>query len=1624
MGGPRLFREDQREVREPSLRRKRAVFGKFAAAIALGTFTFFNGININNFGVNTAMAERRRAPPEAALKRKAEEGITTFKQFMLTGDPAKKARVLEILQDRSPAFLELLRQEFLTQLRPEPTGPIIRSVGEITGTIDLDQLIVIFDKIHTAIKAGRPGIQALQSEYNETMFDNVVVPIVNLAGRGDLIGSSPETLASAQTNASLFVGLIRAREREARKEIAVDLWRRINADVTGNGGVFPAEYMKEFFAAVNTQDPKIAAILTGYATDKKTTVENLTPEQVGELFNEHLLPVMAQLQVSQTDMTTLARIHGTGLTTATSAYMLSLVPKKVITVDDLLTRVSDIEEFLREKGITLPAAGATTPEEMLAAHIKTWRDELQASPNQKKLDILNSQIPTEDELEQIEKVTAIRARRINNLIAGTGSFYEVIGARIFIPRLESYLSQVDSYALDSRIGVFAKTFMRKHNIDRDKLHALLETTRQANTAVPAAIETLDTDLRTLGAQDAAGTSTADLRAQRVTQLNILLTTQVEAITDSLAAFSGLTRGSDEWQALKKSVAVRFMRQYIAIQSDDPVADMVRMYETIAGDPKFLTFSQTFTDTLGVHLSNLTAQPAATEGERYMQSSRIATAQTAIQTFAGLPLQSKYALYQALQSKYKDLSTQFGNPEEMARVCSLIVGYSGLPAGYAALAYAKTTDTLLERYDEASIIAITKAITQYSQMFIVGDHYRLLQAYYEDLPKKLEKLFPDITAMQSDRREPTKDVRIRMPPEADYGEVMIPAAQMIIRVPKRIYETWTQKYGLTITQAPRIVDDPAASADLFRTMGVFFDESMVNVRTTIPFPWTRLPLLMNNLGFLAPDQFPDVGELIGMRIASTTEYEMHRVETDLGDAGRQSSETQQGSVEFTEEFTREGQVTTAKQRYEITAQTATDTEGVVSGEKKHVGYLELQQLRIAPEGSTPYNINTFTGDIQVIEEPPVVAQGEEAGTGTDPRVSAVGTYFSGMAPAGADTLIYFKRTQARDTVGTDGTVVPGDVALTAHLFQRFANGSFVEIDTVTLPKETAESLYWQTIERPMQRLYTGGRVQEGDVIAQLDGAFLFSGPFTGEPETEWEQFQGAGAAFQKAGWGGYVDYEETRGRRGAAAFGNFRPEDQSLWIGRISGDGFKYGDPQAGNKIYLEGQYIKVSRTEIKAFVGFSDREEDMAANDLQGVAIVNHALREPVLGYGHVGIGGGRLIRRSGDPTNQFVDDLSGGRLYGIQSDMLGGFVASGLYRKYSVQQGLAGTTPLGNLGIEDSSNPALDDAIDAQHPELTDQEVVSTPVGEQILIAAGFRRWLAAQHGLEVGALWDFTPNEGGGFVQYDWTPMGSTFTKMRLTAAVVHKKVGGDPLDSGGEHITLPIIGASTDWIANDQVRLKVDGYFPGLGEVKVFAPPVDTVFGGGYLDRVAYGAHLGFRIPLTLDRRLIMGILFSGSEDMYSDPSIQVSPTGEISTAQSGTWQLEAGIPLFYTFPLDPQRGMQLGNIYGWITGMYQEDEAIDAQAYQLELRGGAMFTDATTQVRADLLGRQYQQWLTTGSEMRTGVGTSVIISKRGFWGTWIDPYLQLNFNVDRVLQEVGPVTTEQLDISGTLELKATF
>ncbi|VVC02839.1 Uncharacterised protein [Candidatus Bilamarchaeum dharawalense] len=1656
MAGTRIYRSGQNDLGElPSQQRKRSIFGRchtVAAAALVGVLTLTSGTNIKNLGGNIAMAQTHPVA-ERTLTRKAEDAVKSYKEYMLTGNPAAKARVVEYLQDRSPQAVQAFTTEFLKQLRPDPTGPIIRSYVAIVGSLKVEDFLTLLEKVHEAVKAGRPAVLALKGTgtKDQELFEEVITPLVNLIGRADLLDVSAETRSSARTCATMFVSLIQTREKETRDQIAIDLWKRMKKDLDANGGVFPAGYMEEFYAVVKSTNPEMAAILMGYARDKKLSgLDKLTPADVKELFEDHLLQVMAQLWVGQADRGVLARVHGNGLTTAVNSYIVSVSTiKKAITVQELLTRIDEVEAFLKERGITLPTITGSvvgrvpTPEENLAGLLKSWRDKLTASPppDQKALEILSYQIPNRAEVEEVEKVTTIRAGRIENMIEGNGSFYEVLGAKIFVPRLESYLAQVDYYVMDPRIGNFAGVFMRTHHVDRDAMKQLLDTVKSVNTAIPAAIETLDTDLLVFAAQDAAGTTGGEaLRLERIAQFRQLLNSQIDLITDKMAAFKGIISHTPEWDELRKKVATRVMRQYVAVgsfvpgqidpatdrvitQPKDPVELLVRQYEMIARDQGYLNFRATFTDALGVYMTDLTASPAATEGEKFMAASRISTAQQAIQMFSGLPLQSSYALYQALQATYGSLSSHYRNTEEMARVCSLIVGYSQLPPAYAALAYRETTAPLLKTYDEASILAITKAISGYSQMYIAGDHYRLMEEYYGTLAEKIAKLFPDITAMQADRRELTKDVRVRMPPEAEYGEVMIPGAQLTIHIPKRIYTTWAQKYGLTVSAAPRIIENPAAAADLFQAMGRYFGEPMVSARTNIPFPWMRLPILLNNLGVLAPETFPPVGEFIALHMGGDVTYKLNKVDTSAPE-GDTTTRSDQGNIGVFAEATREGQVTTAKARYAITANTTTGPDGVTTGDRTHVGTLELQQLRLHTDAAGDYNVHGFSADITVIEEPPVVKAGEPPGTGLDSRVAAVGTLWSGAAPAGADTLIYFKRLQARDTVGPDGNVVPGDVSLVAHIFQRLPNGSFGEVDTVTIPKEQAEALYWKTMQKPMQRLYGAARVQTGDVLVQMDGAFLFSGPFSGQPESEWDQFQGAGVAAQKGEWGGYVDYEETRGRRGAAAFGRFRPEERSLWIGRFSMDMFKYGDEGAGNKYYAEGQYIKVDKMEVKAFVGFSDRKEDMPKKDLQGVVILNYVFGESVLGYRYGGLGGGRLIRRSGAPGSQFTDDMSGGRAYGIQDDLMGGIVVSGLYRRFTMQQGAPAQTPLGDLGIP-STNPALDEAIASQHPELGEAAPTDVPVAEQKLVAAGFRRLLSAQHGLELGALWDFTPNEGAAFVQYDWTPMGRTFTSMRLTAAIVYKKIGGDPLESGGEHIAIPLVGGATDWIANDKVRLKLEAFYPGIGEMKIFAPPVDTVFGGGYLDRIATGGHIGFRIPLTLDRRLILGILGSGSRDYDTGATIQATPTGELAETEGGTTQGEGAVGLFYTFPTSGT-GLQLGNVYGWVTGMYQDDLLTRGRSYQLDAVGGAMFTDATTQVRGQLGFQHWQSWMpeVDTTQMRDALTTSLVISKRGFLGKYIDPFLKFDFSFGRRVRDVGPTRTEEMDIQGTFDLGATF
>ena len=927
--------------------------------------------------------------------------------------------------------------------------------------------------------------------------------------------------------------------------------------------------------------------------------------------------------------------------------------------------------------------------------------------------------------------------------------------------------------------------------------------------------------------------------------------------------------------------------------------------------------------------------------------------------ATMPMEYAYGIYGMVRDVYGKnwTTTMVGNNTAMAKVCALASGFSKVPAPYASSILGTVGETLMGTYDDASIAIIADYIAGVSQMFVQGDYQHFLIRYYNELPDRVKGLFTNITAMQAERREkgysiqtgkrePVYDVRIMTPAEdPNFRDIYMPAANIRVRVPKRIYEEWTTIGILQVARAPNLVDVASFSPNFLNVMSTFMDKSMLEGTVNLPMPYISLPILMQDLGLLAPDNLPPVGERIGWDF--TADVTVDHQYTAVQNATTSATTT---TINAAQNFAREGATTTAKEAYSINEGTGTETE--------QVGTVDVQNLRVGKN----YNVNTFDFNFDQIGS----------------RLQTIGTVFSAIAPKGAETAIAFKRNQTPE----------GDVTLNAQIYQRAANGSFVLSDALTLSAAEAQQMYEQAFAKPVQRLYAAGRLMpaSGDVIGQMDGAVLFSGAFTSD-YTTLDQFQGAGAAFQAHQWGGYTDYEQTRSGRAAGAFGHFMPDKRAFWIGRLTAENVRV-ETDGRRKFYGEFAYTQTDESEVRGFLGFA---KNMSADDMQGAFIANRMFGHDVVGMHYGGVGVGRLITENADA----IETMGGGRIYGVSRDLLSGMVASAVYNTYAQKtqaeaqapvtltpeaqsfynQNVALTSTLRQIGANDQARQKLFQLLTSTNPTdiqtytrqgitvSSDNTVTLGPNSAQwlrtytqqagaattqqalqnqvtsMLVSAGVRKAISSQLDLETGAGWDVLNNQGAAMMNFDWTPLSDHVSDVGLRAYFITQDAR-----------VIPIVGGTTGLVPLPRTKLTGEAYYPGIGELRMRTPFFEFALGGGEIKDVSGGAHLGLRVPLG--SRWSLGAATSLSSDYLKSEARRMDQQEGIAGA-------------IFTMPYSSKAGFRLANVFGSLSFIHQNQDVL-AVAY-----GQAREWDASAGLN----------WLTARSSLTGTLGTQYWEATRG-------------------------------------------
>lgn len=1602
MGGVRQLILERQGAPEKPLRSGLHRFFMLGMAISTtATAQPANGTNINAVRHNNPMAGQMLQPPAVTMEQQAAQAVSALRDFIYTGNQQKKSEFLTIYNANGAnlQFANALAGEFRAQVvADQKLGPIVSAYRAASGgTFSASEFMAFTETVRNAALSGSP---ALLNDLRDTALvspefvRNVVDPLLGIY----TIAATPVRVEQMQDSANvaggMFIGLMETGRLEegsrpplkdltARKsqmkEISAGILNEMKAH-TARDGTFEPGYLDSFMRVLGEQCPQCISIVNAFAKDRG--VEKLGYKGFEELLD--LLPkLFTQLMAPGYDMENLSIAYGRNLAAATRSYIIQMsVPRlEGISVESLTKRVGEVDQFVAEK--KLQGVGGI---------IDDWKKRLAASPGREELIALNAQIPSVSMLEEDEILMARSGRQVKAVLEGKQDFYRTIGTRVWVPRLQTMAKSVRESINDQTTGKFATAMLVREGIDLQKIENLVTVANNANTAIPRAIATLDELLRT---------TPLDRRQARLDAIGAvfgkggIMNGTIDALTDAIAAFNP---GADR-AALRAGVAERLMIQFVVpVPGRDPVETLKARYVEIAENRQFLAFRTNFTSEIDRYIAGLAAEAPARSADQMLNDSRREMAVRARELFASMPLEYAYGIYLAMGSAYGENWERGvrGNTAQMARMCAVINGFSTVPAPYASYALGIVGRNLIRNYDDASIAVIATAISGSSQIFLGGDYQHMLIQYYKSLPGRMDKLFPDITAMQKERREGEYDVRIRTPSEDDkFTEIFVPAAGIRVRVPKRVYEEWQNTGILSVAKSANIVNTAGWPPDLIKVMAEFIDEPMLEGRVNLPLPALRLPMLLQGIQFLAPDFFPPVGEYISaMASADYAYYHQYTVNR----AGTKTAETSTATINAAQEFVREGATTTARESYEV-------SEGM-GQDKRQAGSIELQNVRVKQN----YNINTASVDF------------EQTGT----RLQTIGAMFSGIAPRGAETAVLFRRDEAARK----------EVEFTAHIYQRGPNGSFVLADAATLSADEAKAIYEQAFERPLQRLYGAGRGQpkEGGVRAMLDGAVLFSGPFTSD-YTAWEDFQGAGTALQVKEFGGYADYEQTRRGRAAGAFGRFMPENQSLWVGRLTAENLRV-EADGKRRLYGEFAYLKTDRREIAGFVGLA---KNMTWDDFQGAAIYNAMFNRSVLGMRYGGVGIGRLLTETGTGR----ETMGGGRIYAVSEDVVNGVVASALYRTFTEQTEQQAQQPLtltadartfysNNTGLTmtlqqagateaarqrvylllTSTDPAdqqmVRDAgitVDAnnrvtlgsgsaawlrtyaqQNASATGAAttVTTTETVTQTLVSAGVREMIGRNLMLETGAGWDVLNDEGAGFLNFDWVPTGYGVSDIGLHAYAI-----------GRDRKTTAIVGGVAEFTPSLGIRTSVEGYYPGLGELRLRMPWIDFSVGGGRLEGMSEGVHAGLRIPVG--PRWTLGAATSFSNDYFTNESKRMSQQEGIAGA-------------IFSMPYSNKAGFRLANIFGSIAFIHQNEYLFgleNAEARQWDVNAGLNWLEARSSMTFKL-GAQYweaahQSALQTEVSATAGLEATARTWKPGRRLLFVNPALSANLAVGSATEE---------------------
>lgn len=1564
----------QFQAKKPNLPDSRLKNFIRVSAFALASLLGYEPNNINPLGVRSAMAQPVQLSPQEELSQNVDRAKNAFIDFIITGNPQSRQTVLSIRTanannpDFASAFGSAMQTGVEANSRFSSMFESLRIAYSTNHNGNPPNLQNIFDALESVWRSATTGNQAQISQARRDFGD-------------EFVNNALGFLAAREFNS-----LLSTADPSVRETNSTNLRNTVHS-ITNTNGSIPESFFTRFSSECSRD---ATSVLTGFAGVVRSRNNGAQRPLNGS--------ELEQMAVEANSLYIALRIPGADIAQLNTAFgsefvspINTIVIRQSIPVATQLTsqvvsrRIDELENYLRSENLL--GSGDGSP----AALVASWRTDLTRVQNQDDLISLSSSVPSVETARDFVFLTRRAQRRIRDLFEEPSENYYVLSDRIFVARLRATAAIFTSSRTPLERSILSSMFPQT-NAQSGRFTNLADSISDTNRFITDSLAAYDASVR-------SGQTDPNFLSNLSAQIN----QRIDSITASILGLESPPTNRDDanWILRRHQVARRLLIQYVRLPNEtvDPVATLVSTYRQTQ-EPNFMQFVTAFRDQFPRYSAALDLEAPTDQGAILVNSSRraIATAltgnidqssRTALGNFSPLLLRSIYGVLVSRYGSDAAAITALNDTNEMAKVCSLIYAFSTLPPAYGSYAVDRIGRALLSNYDDASIATIGQIITNASTIFITNGNYRLLDAYYTSLPDRLRRLFPDVGSTQRSLREGEagRDVRVRTPNEdPDYAQLFLPSFNMYVRVPKRVYDFWRSPGGfLQVSQAPDLTVANVTPPNFNQTMNRFLERPLAEGRSNIPLPIFRLPLILQNAGVLLPSTLPPLGDHIADQLtASANTHYTRTTATPMG-ASPTTSETINGQGTATYNRTIEGGSLVGSATYRISRTTGATSLST------HFANVQVNNWRLSggSGGTRGYNVNQALFELNATEN--------ASGTGNT-YVDNMRALFSGIAPEGAETAVLFRYT------GGQQALAAGTARLEAHLFQRFANGSFIEIDSRTLTRDEARTLYESNFQNSLQSLYGGTRVNSGNFMAQMDGCVLFASPLRADGSaSDNPRFQGAGVAASQSGWGGAVDYEATRRGRVSGFFGNFNAQNRRYWFGRVSGSDVTQ-DTFGRQRMFGEFRYLALSQTgaegglEVRGYVA----ARTTRFSPEQAAALFNYVNREsPTLGLSAFGAGGGRIVRDTAginadqDAVISSVDVLTGGRIYGISRDFLSAFVGGVLLREYertlvtsnpsTTQQSPFGTDP--NRSVTGNPN----ETVTTQNGTTTRTSPRSI---NQQLLSAAIRLQISRAVRTDMGVGYDLVnANQRGGFLNFEWTPSARFGLSLRAFAV----SNNGEPLVLGGA-LGNVVLSSSDRLIAEGYVAANQNGVGGGAGEVRYRRRTpsllgVDLALGGGILPDLASGGHGAIGIPLT--RNVYLGAAGSYAVDRNVGSTSATLRTGE------GILGVSYTLP---TTPGDPD--LHLANVSVFASGIAQTSTqnvpgepptTTSADAVQVDVGTTLRFVNAQNTFDATV-GLQYWQ-SDRGSEFSaqrfSGVGSLRFQGRR--WGTMIAPTASATFNI---------------------------